>query len=345
MKFLGQFVLQKKATVQRASAQWLEQAQAERRASLYQNETYISPVSPAQSGDTSFDNDVSDEEYQHELMLRHIYKRARCSGWFGEGEKSSKIQLVLRTFPATDEADATFLSAPHVQALANEDEFVSLLDLAGFLQCEVIIAITSKVTSMLLRHLPPNVKKIPLDSGTHVQVVNSYEDFMSIRRAQFATFVRENHALLIWSDQVNSILPFGREMEEKIVNLIWDEKHNLEQGFIDCDESDIETGFDETKRTVSFMTPSVVAIALMAIASFVGQDLHEVVLQIKADSNYLALGILLYFPVLLWLGAFFAQVFATVVLNIMGPVSHLTTNSKYYSSIPPTYSEDLALPQ
>lgn len=191
------------------------------------------------------------------------------------------------------------------------------------------------------------MRSIPLDSFTNIQVVDTFDDFMSIRRAQFAAFVREYKTLLIWSDEVNTVLSLGRELEEKMVNLIWDEKCNLEQGFVSAvQDVDLEEAFtSEKKRSVSFVTPAVVAMALMATAVFIGQDLHEVVLQIKADGNYKSILIVLYFPVMVWLSSFFAQTFAVTVMQALGPVSQLTTNTKFYSGIPPARQIDIELPQ
>lgn len=290
--------------------------------------------------------DLTDEYYQLELMLRHIYKRSRANGWFSEDEHDNTMKVALRTSEATADMEATYLTAPHIQEQLVEHEApITLLDLAGFLNCEALICIKNRVTSTLLRHLPPSVNVIILDSSTQLQVIDTLEDFMSLRRAQSAAFIRDEEALLIWSDRVHSILGFGKELEEKIVNLIWDEKSKLSQSFRH-EGTDLESGtLDESKRTVSFITPTSVAISFMAIAAFLGQDLHEVILQIKADSNYMSVCIVLYFPVMVWLASFFAQTFSVTVLQLVGPVSQLTTNSTFYSGLPPRRPTDMELPQ
>lgn len=333
----------------RASALWVDAVQADKRASLYLDAAMPEDSASLNEPDlftSDGKTERTEEQYRSELMLRHIYKRARANGWFSEYD-GVEMKVALRTALATEEEDATYLTAPYIEHNPDQENFVSLLDLAGYLQCEVIVAVTSKVTSMLMRHLPPTVRTIPLDPFTVVQVVDTFDDFMSIRRAQFAAYVREYKILLIWSDEVNTVLSFGRELEEKMVNLIWDEKCDLEQGFASTIHAfDLEeVTLDESKRSVSFVTPAVVALASLATATFIGQDMHEVVLQIKADGNYQSILILLYFPIMIWLASFFAQAFAMSVFQSLGPVSQLTTNTKYYSGIPPSRHSDIELPQ
>lgn len=285
--------------------------------------------------------------YHSELMLRHIYKRARSYGWLAVEQEERDMQVALRVSRATEFEDASYLTAPHLTGDQSGDSWLTILDVAGYLQCEVILAMTNKVTSMLLKHLPPSVKTIPLDDTTNIQVIDTFEDFMSIRPAQSASFVREYNMLLIWSDDAKKVISLGRRLERLVVNLVWDEKNTLEQGLVleKIDTPDIEHGGLENARSASLVTPTIVALAIMAIAAFIGQDLHEVVLQIKADTNYMACLIVCYFPVMAWLSAFFAQTFAVIVMQCCGPVSHLTINSKFYSGLRPRRKHDFELPQ
>lgn len=315
---------------------------------LFPDERYISSPSPINTEPVIYGDDQSsfDDFYQLELMLRHIYKRSRANGWFTECREDGAIRVALRTTASTDEYEANYLTAPHVDHYDDEEaQFVSLLDLAGFLNCEVLVSITNRVTSTLLRHLPPSVKTIILDASTQIQVIDSIDEFMSLRRAQGAAFIRDDESLLVWSEQVNTILATGRALEEKMVNLIWDEKSKLSQSFGHANHELEDGSLPESKRSVSFITPTSVAISFMAIAAFLGQDLHEVILQIKADNNYMAVCILLYFPIMIWLSSFFAQTFSVIVLQLLGPVSQLTTNSKFYSGAPPRQNPELNLPQ
>ncbi|CCG81822.1 Putative uncharacterized protein [Taphrina deformans PYCC 5710] len=227
-----------------------------------------------------------------------------------------------------------------------------LRTLAEFLQCEVVLAVTSKSTAMLLKHLSPGIEVIPLDAMTNIQVLDSFADFVSLRRAQCAAFVREYNMLLIWSDRANSLLKFGQELEEKIVSLIWDEKYNREIGQViekstECIIKEKQVLFNDDQgpeRSVALITPIAAAVSILAISAFIGLDLHEIILQIKADSNYVACGIVLYFPLMIWLASFFAQTFSIVLLQLLGPVSHLVSNTRGYSGVAPVRRKDFELP-
>ncbi|ORY82430.1 glycosyl transferase family group 2-domain-containing protein [Protomyces lactucae-debilis] len=234
------------------------------------------------------------------------------------------------------EDEPSYLTAPHTEDLDEED--ITLLDVAGFLQCQVVVAVTSSITMTLLSHLPPSVNSVPLDVSNNVQVIDTYSDFASLRRAQGTAFVRLGSTLLIWSDDVSTVLSAIHKLEGQIVKLVWNGTDKLEQ------YEELEQGNVLADRGVSLLTPSCVGLAILALAVFLGQSVHEIVLQIKADGNWSSLGIILYFPITLWLAAFFAQTFALVVFYFLGPMSHLGRNTKYYSAIAPPRRSNAQLP-
>jgi hypothetical protein len=275
----------------------------------------------------------TEDAYHHELMLRHIYKRCRANGWVPDS--AVDMRVCMRT--DNDDDEPSYLTAPHASDPFSDD--LTLLDVAGYLRCEVVVAMTSSVTTSLLRHLPPSVTSIPLSVSNNVQVINSYEDIASIRRAQGAAFVRFDTVLLLWSDDVNTILSAGHDLEAQMVKLVWNGADHIEQ------YQNPESLTVASERGVSLLTPSCVSLAILALAVFLGQSVHEIVLQIKADGNWSSLGIILSFPITLWLAAFFAHTFALIVFYLFGPMSHLTTNSKFFSAVAPPRRIDTALPR
>lgn len=297
--------------------------------------------------------DGDSRHYRQSLILRHIYNRAKCSGWFAIQDQYRDTKVALRV-QQEDSQDMVqyYQTIPRKPRNILRNDGTDLTQIATFLQCDVILAITSKATKMLLKHLSPEVQVIPLDNCTNIQVVENLGDFMSLREARQAAFIREFNMLLIWSSETSDILTIGRKLEEQIVSLIWNEKYNSEQGILEesahsLNEKDalLEAGNDEVERTVALITPISASLAVLAISAFIGQDLHEIILQIKAETNYIACGIVVYFPLMMWLAAFFAHTFSTIVLQLFGPVSHLKSNTKSYSGMAPRRKYDFVLPQ
>lgn len=319
-----------------------------------------SPISPASSIYDFGGEKQWDQGYQNQLMLRHLYKRSRNNGWF-KLATDSEVKIALRATGVNSFAQSTedlsyvpYLTAPSAdEAITNED-VVGLVDIAGHLQCQVIMQMTNKITKSVLKHILPSVKQIPLDTVTHIQILQSFADVHSIRRAQFAALIIETGSIIIWSDDVSTLVPFAEALEKKMVNLIWKEKKSRTDTLAKAKEKsmtgvsvtevlDAEAGV-EIKRSEPFIQAGVVALTLCIMAVFYGTEIHEVTLQLRAEENWAAIGIVLYFPLLFFFSAFFAYLIASLICQIIGPISQLSSNSKYYSGAAPLLKQRENLP-
>lgn len=301
-----------------------------------------------------------DQGYQNQLMLRHLYKRSRNNGWF-KLASDSEVKIALRATGLNTFAQSTedlsfvpYLTAPSSEDATVDEDSVGLVDIAGHLQCQVILQMTNKITKSVLKHILPSVRQIPLDSVTHVQVLQSLSDVHSIRRAQFAALIIETGSIIIWSDDVSTLVPFAESLEKKMVNLIWKEKKGRTDTLARAKEKaltevsitemiDAEAGV-EAKRTEPFIQAAIVALTLCIMAVFYGTEVHEVLLELHAESNYIAIGIVLYFPLLFFFSAFFAYLVASLIFQTIGPIAQLSTNSKYYSGQAPLLKQRENLP-
>ena len=299
-----------------------------------------------------------DQSYQNQLMLRHLYKRCRNNGWF-KLAADDEVKLALRaqgldTFAQSqdDLAFVPYLTAPSPEEAVQDEESISLVDVAGHLQCQVIMQMTNKITRTVLKHILPSVRQIPLDSSTQIQILQNYSEVHSIRRHQFAALVVETGSMLVWADDAATLIPFAEELEKKMVNLIWKSKKRTTDALktdkekataVQVTMHDLE-GAMEVERREPFIQAAIVGIALLALAVFFGSEIHEVVKQVRAEHNYIAIGIVLYFPLLFFFSAFFAYLIASLIFQLIGPISQLNTNSKYYSGVAPIIKQSTDLP-
>lgn len=319
------------------------------------------PATPsAASSIYDFGEKQWDQGYQNQLMLRHLYKRCRNNGWF-KLARDEAVKVALRasgvnTFASSSEdlSYVPYLTAPSSDEAEMEEDSVGLVDIAGHLQCQVIMQITNKITKTVLKHVLPNVKQIPLDSSTQIQVLQSNSDVHSIRRAQFAALISDSGSMIVWSDDASTLVPFAEELEKKMVNLIWKEKKvksnalakdkEKSMGGVQITEIlDAEAGV-EAKRNEPFIQAAIVALTFCIMGVFYGTEIHEVLLQIHAEKNYLSAAILLYFPLLFFFSSFFAYLVASLIFQFIGPISQLTSNSKYYSGVAPILKQREDLP-
>lgn len=333
--------------------------EAELRSALPRLESSV----PASSASSIYDfggEKQWDQGYQNQLMLRHLYKRCRNNGWFKLAAEL-EVKIALRATGVNTFAQSTedlsyvpYLTAPSSDAAVANEDSVGLVDIAGHLQCQVILQMTNKITKSVLKHVLPSVRQIPLDSVTHVQVLQSFSDVHSIRRAQFAALIIDTGSIIIWSDDVSTLVPFAEALEKKMVNLIWKEKKTRSDTLAKAKEKaltgvsvtellDAEAGV-EVKRSEPFIQAGIVALTLCIMAVFYGTEVHEVTLQLHAEQNWAALGIVLYFPLLFFFSAFFAYLVASLIFQMIGPISQLSSNSKYYSGIAPISKQRENLP-
>lgn len=318
------------------------------------------PVASSASSVYDFGEKHVEQGYQNQLMLRHLYKRCRNNGWF-KMAREDEVKLALRANGVDTYAQSVedlsyvpYLTAPSVEDASLDENAVGLVDIAGHLQCQVILQMTSKISKTILKHVLPNVKQIPLDSVTQIQVLQSNSDVHSIRRAQFAALIIETGSMLVWSDDASTLVPFAEELEKKMVNLIWKEKKSNSNSLVKNKEKslgaittteylDAEAGV-ELKRSEPFIQAGIVALTFCIMGVFYGTEIHEVTLQLRAEKNWSALGIVLYFPLLFFFSAFFAYLVASLICQFVGPISQLTTNSKYYSGVAPVMKQREDLP-
>ncbi|ORY80976.1 putative glucans biosynthesis glucosyltransferase H [Protomyces lactucae-debilis] len=210
---------------------------------------------------------------------------------------------------------------------------------------------TNKITKNILKSILPSIKQIPLDDRTQIQVLQSHSDVHSIRRHQFAAFILETGSMLVWSDDASTLVPFAEELEKKMVNLVWKEKRmakdlltkDKEKNTLNFTEQELEAGV-EPKRGEPYMASICVAMTFAVMAVFYGTEVHEVMLQIKAEGNYMSIGIILYFPLLFFFSSFFAYLICCLILQLIGPISQLNINSKYYSGQAPVLKQHHDLP-
>lgn len=369
MGLLGKVGFRKKVpNIQDAPAQSTEKAYAEPSELTQENEAALraaltrgvqTPGSTA-SSIFNFGEKQWDQDYQNQLMLRHLYKRCRNNGWF-KLAKDEEVKVALRASGANTFALSTedlsyvpYLTAPSAEDAIMDEDAVGLVDIAGHLQCQVIMQMTNKITKSVLRKVLPTIKQIPLDTVTQIQVLNSYSDVHSIRRAQFAALILETGSMIVWSDDASTLVPFAEDLEKKMVNLIWKEK-KVKSNVLASDKEkalnhvaitemmDAEAGSEST-RPEPFVQAGIVALTLCIMGVFYGTEIHEVMLQLHAEKNWSSLGIVLYFPLLFFFSAFFAYLVASLICQFIGPISQLNNNTKYYSGIAPTIKQRENLP-
>jgi predicted N-formylglutamate amidohydrolase len=82
---------------------------------------------------------------------------------------------------------------------------------------EVAIKITSNVVLAILSRLDPDALDIPIDAETRIQVVEKMSHLGTARKHQFAAFVRQEGCLVVWSDDISTLIEAAEALEARFV--------------------------------------------------------------------------------------------------------------------------------
>lgn len=153
-----------------------------------------------------------------ESIAAHLYNRAIDHQWFNPSAALSGVTIRKNQTQANDE---------QYFVMPDEGEQAQLFqEIAAFLRCQVAMMVSSDVVASLTAKMVPNTAEIPLShndgsQALRIQVLESLQDFQSLRRSQKAAFFRAEGLLLIWDSDAFSLEEEGLDLEERMVNFIW----------------------------------------------------------------------------------------------------------------------------
>jgi hypothetical protein len=148
-----------------------------------------------------------------------------------------------------------------------------------------------------------------LDVNTRIQILDELSHLAGARKHQFAAFCRKEACLVVWADEVESLIPSVEALEQRMVHYVWsgrnmelallegedapDEKdEEPEEGWVDRDadmERELGDKEDEEgkigaepgewemrdKRPVMLYAPLVSGLAIILCFLFIGSGMRE----------------------------------------------------------------------
>lgn len=154
-----------------------------------------------------------------------------------------------------------------------------------------------------------------LDVNTRIQILDELSHLAGARKHQFAAFCRKEQCLVVWADEVETLIPSIEALEQRMLTFVWsgrhhelkeleaEEKGNNEQGWIDEDaEKERELGeiadAEENigaedgswelreKRPVMLYAPLVSGLAIILCFVFIGSGLRNLTREVLLDGNF-----------------------------------------------------------
>jgi hypothetical protein len=62
---------------------------------------------------------------------------------------------------------------------------------------------------------------VQLDPATQIQVLDSMPDLAGASKEQRGAFIRDERVLVVWTDDLDHIVPLCKEFEQKLIKLVW----------------------------------------------------------------------------------------------------------------------------
>ena len=207
------------------------------------------------------------------------------------------------------------------------------------------------------------VDYVPLSDGLRVQILDRMEELPKGQLHHFAAFLQEENILIVWDDDPETLLRRAQSLERRFMEMIWgtgderdnddDEKKSPEIDLSEIDPSQLEGGILEEKRPIRLENACVVGLTLALAITCLGLGWRNLAMELRVDGSYIRLALLVVGPVQLFCSLvsipivqhhrncipnplqFFFQALVGNLAQIFGPISAVTSNSKYYSGKPP----------
>jgi hypothetical protein len=191
---------------------------------------------------------------------------------------------------------------------------------------------------------------VPLENGLRLQVLPSLDYLPRCQMHHFGAFIKDQQILVVWDDQPKALLERAHRIQESLIKVIWgrgeagqlEEKAKpsatvsnveLAEGFIT--PGALEEAMAAQKRPTVLINPIMVGLTLTLLVAALGLGWRNLAQEVSVDGKYLRLALLIVTPCQVFVSLFFMQIIITNLAQIFGPISQMTSNSKFFSGQAP----------
>ena len=72
---------------------------------------------------------------------------------------------------------------------------------------------------------PEDLIEITLDVNTRIQILDELSHLAGARKHQFAAFCRQEKCLVVWADEVETLIPSAEALEQRMMSFVWSGRH------------------------------------------------------------------------------------------------------------------------
>ncbi|EMD36045.1 hypothetical protein CERSUDRAFT_115957 [Gelatoporia subvermispora B] len=180
----------------------------------------------------------------YDALLHHIYQQTQGDAWFKPSEEHVQAGVCLR------------VENGHFRIFPYENPYLQPFEEAiRVLNPVVAVKVRSAAIHAVLAAVKDDESAVYIDDDTRIQVLDTMAYLIRADKEQCAAFIRDERVLVVWSYNLDNIVPICTDFEEKLIELIWKRRTTLalpSSGVPSTTASDVhlnEKGAVETKET------------------------------------------------------------------------------------------------
>jgi len=148
-----------------------------------------------------------------DALTQYLFKKTQGDAWFKPSEENVSAGVCLRVEPG------------HFRVFPYENPYLVPFEAAvRALNPLVAIKVRSAAVHAALAHVPEDAPCIYISHDTRIQIVDSMSHLPSAEKEQCGAFLRDERVLIVWSDDIDNIVPLCSDFEQKLMKLVWNNR-------------------------------------------------------------------------------------------------------------------------
>ncbi|KAI8966585.1 glycosyl transferase family group 2-domain-containing protein [Daldinia sp. FL1419] len=219
-----------------------------------------------------------------------------------------------------------------------------LFNMAMEMNVPSAMTINTRVVAVLLSSELATRDYIPFLNGLRLQILPSMRDLPRCQKHHFAAFIRDLKILVIWDNDPRNLLDRAEALEQGLIKTFWGSwieddgqggvREKMPTTKVRIAPIDLEKAI-EKKRKIKLTSALIVAMTVALCVSCMGLGLRALAFEVQTDGSYVRLALIAVIPIEIWVAFFFFQSLITNLFQIVGPISAVDKNSRYFSGKPP----------
>ncbi|KAJ7510955.1 glycosyl transferase family group 2-domain-containing protein [Mycena galericulata] len=145
-----------------------------------------------------------------DALVQFLFKKTQGDAWFKPSEENVSAGVCLRVEPG------------HFRVFPYENPYLVPFEAAvRGLNPLVAIKVRSAAVHAALSTVPEDADALYIDVDTRIQIIDSMNDLPRAEKEQCGAFLRDERVLIVWSDDIEAIVPLCGDFEEKLMKLVW----------------------------------------------------------------------------------------------------------------------------